>query len=183
MKKPSITPVDLYRTSRISAWRIEVLQHYNVPSDHARQQAFHAGEPLPPPRVDKVYDLKLIADLRHRGVHVGRVHVVDRPLSDYVRYELAVYAENVAAGEDVRIADRSLHPELAVLTQDFVIADPDDPHPGVILFDYDSDGRVQSYHADCSRKAVAKYRKQFKLALSLSESLAEFTAASLNPGR
>ena len=43
------------------------------------------------------------------------MHVVDRPLSDYIRYELAVYAENVAAGEDVRIADRSLHPELGGL--------------------------------------------------------------------
>src|SRR5207245_5369176 len=39
------------------------------------------------------------------GRHVGRVHVVDQPLSPYVRYELAVYAENVSAGEDVRIAD------------------------------------------------------------------------------
>ena len=40
----------------------------------------------------------------------------DRPLSAYVRYELAVYAENVAAGEEVRIADRSAHPELGEST-------------------------------------------------------------------
>ena len=112
-----MTPADLYRTCRVSARRLETLQHYDVTGDEERQRAFLAGQPLPPPRQGKLDDLALIADLRQAGRYVGRVHVVDRPLSPYVRYELAVYAENVAAGEDVRIADRSLHPELEDLTR------------------------------------------------------------------
>jgi hypothetical protein len=172
-----IKPVDLYRTASASAWRLETLQHYDVPGDDNRQRAFHAGEPLPPPREELLDDMRLIADLRRRGVHVGRVHVVDRPLSDYVRYELTVYAENVAAGEDVRIADRSAHPELATLTQDFAIFDREREHPGVILFDHDGNGRVTGYRVAFDRRTVSACREQTELALSLSVPLAEFTAA------
>jgi hypothetical protein len=175
--KIRITPVDLYRTARVSAWRLETLQHYDVPGDEGRQRAFHAGEPLPAPRQELQDDMRLIADLRRRGVQVGRVHVVDRPLSDYVRYELAVYAENVAAGEDVRIADRSAHPELEPLTQDFAIFDRERQHPGVILFDHDGNGKVAGYWVTFDRKTVPACREQIELALGLSVPLAEFTAA------
>lgn len=37
------------------------------------------------------------------GARVQRVHVVAEPLTDYMRFELASYEPNVAAGEDVRI--------------------------------------------------------------------------------
>jgi hypothetical protein len=175
------TPADLYRTCRVSACRLETLQHYDVSGDEERQRAFLAGEPLPPPRQGKADDLALIADLRKRGQYVGRVHVVDRPLSDYVRYELAVYAENVAAGEDVRIADRSLHPELAPLAQDFAIFDAGTGRATVVLFDYDSGGRVRDYQVVASdQETVKRFRDQYHLALSLSVPLSEFMAASLN---
>jgi len=176
-RRGGITPVDLYRTAQVSVWRVEVLQHYDVPGDEERQRAFHAGEPLPPPRPELLDDHQLIASLRASGRAAGRVHVVDRPLSPYVRYELAVYAENVAAGEDVRIADRSLHPELSTLTQDFAIADPEDRHPGVILFGISNAGRVLSYEVDCSRRTVRRCRDQLGLALAASVPLAEFAAA------
>lgn len=172
-----ITPVDLYRTAEASVWRVEVLQHYDVPGDEGRQHAFHAGEPLPPPRPELAGDHELIAALRASGVTVGRVHVVDRPLSPYVRYELAVYAENVEAGEDVRIADRYQYPELAGLTEDFAIADPEGRHPGVILFDVSESGRITGYRVDCSRRTTRRCREQLALALARAVPLAEFAAA------
>jgi len=176
-----MTPADLYRTCRVSAWRLETLQHYDVPGDEERQRAFHSGEPLPPPRQGKLDDLKLITKLRESGRRVGRVHVVDRPLSPYVRYELAVYEENVSAGEDVRIADRSLHPELEALTQDFVIFDAGTANAAVILFDYDASGRVRDYQVVATApETVEHYREQFDLALARSVPLSEFMAASLN---
>jgi hypothetical protein len=175
-----MTPADLYRTCRVSACRLETLQHYDVPGDEERQRAFLAGEPLPPPRQGKLDDLKLITKLRESGRLMGRVHVVDRPLSDYVRYELAVYEENVSAGEDVRIADRSLHPELEVLTQDFAIFDAETEDAAVVLFDYDSGGRVRGYQAASDRETVDRCREQYDLALRWSVTLGEFMAASLN---
>lgn len=137
-----MTPADLYRDCALSAWRLEVLQDYAVPGDEERQRAFHAGEPLPSPRPGKRDNLALVARLTEAGRTVGRIHVVDRPLSDYVRYELAVYAENAAAGEEIRIADRSLYPELGEITGDFAIFDAERSKAAVILFGYDESGLV-----------------------------------------
>ncbi len=176
-----MTPADLYRTCRFSACRLETLQEYAASGDGERRRAFHAGEPLPPPGPGKLDDLGLIAQLRKAGRQVGRVHVVDQPLSDYIHYELAVYAENVAAGEDVRIADRSLHPELGGLGRDFVIFDAGTGHAAVILFDYDSDGRVLGYRIASDRETVERCQEQYELALTRSVPLSEFMAASATP--
>jgi hypothetical protein len=175
-----MTPADLYRNCRVSACRLETLQHYTVPADEERQRAFHAGEPLPPPRQGKLDDLRVISDLRQSGRQVGRVHIVDQPPSGYVRYELAVYAENVAAGEDVRIADRSVHPELEALTLDFAIFDAGTADAAVVLFDYDSDGRILGYSIPRDRKTIDRCQEQYSLALARSVSLGDFMASSLN---
>ena len=100
------------------------------------------------------------------------------PLSDYVGYELAVYAENVAAGEDVRIADRSRHPELEALTEDFAIFD----EKTVALFDYDDGGQVCGYRITDDVETVRRCQKQYDLASRHSVPLAEFTAPSLRTG-
>lgn len=43
-----------------------------------------------------------------------RVHVVSHPLTEYVRFELALQqAYSVPAGERVRVVSAGLHPELA----------------------------------------------------------------------
>jgi hypothetical protein len=169
-----MTPADLYRTCRFSARRLEVRQHYDVPGDEERQRAFRTGAPLPPPRPAKLDDLALIAELRERGVYVGRVHVISRPLSEYVRYELAVYPENIAAGEDVLIADRSVHPELGRLAEDFAIFDSET----VILFDYDEDGRVRGYRIADDPVTVKRCIGQYVLAAGFAVPLTEFPAAA-----
>jgi Family of unknown function (DUF6879) len=181
-----MTPADLYRECRVSAWRLETMQHYAASGDgdEDRQRAFRTGEPLPPPGRGKQADLELIAMLRESGRQIGRVHVVDQPLTPYVRYELAVYAENASAGEEVRIADRSVHPELEALTRDFAIFDAEASDAAVILFDYDDDGRVRGYRVADDPETVGHCREQYSLALHLSVPLAEFTAATLTvPGR
>jgi hypothetical protein len=178
-----MTPADLYRTCRASAWRLETLQHYAVPADEERQRAFHAREPLPPPGPGKLDTLAVVSGLRQVGRRVGRVHVVDRPLSAYVRYELAVYAENAEAGEDIRIADRTLHPELESLAQDFAIFDEEMPDATVVLFDYDDAGLIRGYRLADDAETVDRCRRQRELAVSRSVPLAEFTAAALDAAR
>jgi hypothetical protein len=174
-----MTPKDLYRACSLSAWRVEALQHYTVPGDEDRQRAFRAGEPLPPPRAELLDDFRLIAELRETGRTVGRVHVVDRPLSDYVRYELAVYAENVAAGEEVRIADRSLYPELGEVTEDFVVFDAEaGSDAAVILFDYDDAGLIRGYRIITGRQEVDLYRGTLDLAYAYSVPLSDFMVAT-----
>ncbi|MDL4771640.1 hypothetical protein QP090_05635 [Actinomadura xylanilytica] len=62
------------------------------------------------------------------GVRAGksfqRVHVVRRPLSDYLRYEFEWgYAFNVKAGEDVRILDLTGKPDPGLPDHDFWLFD------------------------------------------------------------
>jgi hypothetical protein len=173
------TPADLYRDCALSAWRVEVLQHYTVPGDEARQRAFHAGEPLPPAGQGKLDDLGIITRLRESGRTVGRIHVIDRPLSDYLRYELAVYAENIAAGEEVRIADRRLYPELGEIAEDFVIFDAEAPSDTVVAaFDYDGTGLVRGYRIVTDAQALDRYREAADLAYAYSVPLADFMATA-----
>jgi hypothetical protein len=170
-----MTPGDLYRTCRISAYRLETLQHYEVPNDAERQAAFHAGRLLPPPRRQKVEDLQLISELRAAGRDVGRVHLVTKPLSDYVRYELAVYGENVAAGEEVRIADKAAT-ELAGVDGDFAIFDGGTPHASVILFNYDGAGKLLGYDHVAEPQVVHDCWVTYRLARRLAEPLDTFLA-------
>ena len=110
------------------------------------------------------------------------MHIIDRPLSDYVRYELAVYAENVDAGEGVRLADRSSHPELAGLMTDFAIFDPSTDSANLILFDYDADGRLLGYEHTQDPDQIRRYWQQYKLALVYSVPLSMFAAGQRQTG-
>jgi uncharacterized protein DUF6879 len=75
------------------------------------------------------------------GKHWSRVHVVDRPPSDYVRFELAAYQESAGAGEVIGIADRRAHPALDYLRRDFWLFDAETDHPLAAVISYDPDGQ------------------------------------------
>lgn len=175
-----MTPADLYRGCSVSAYRLETLQHYDVTGDE-RYRTFAAGHPLPPPDPGKVEDLRLITQLTSAGRKVGRVHLIDQPLTDYLRYELAVYEENAAAGEDIRIADRAAWPDLLELRRDFAVFDAETKHGTAIVFDYSPSGRVLGYRVNDYRDVVRHFRELYDLALSYSVPLTEFVTAGM-PG-
>jgi hypothetical protein len=95
--------VALLRGFEHSAFRLEVLQHYAMAYEDDSLRRFLAGEP-PVEDPAKEEWLGVVRSARATGKRMERVHVVVEPLSDYLRYELAWwYADNAAAGEDVRI--------------------------------------------------------------------------------
>jgi hypothetical protein len=121
-----------------SVFRLETLSSYTAPGEAAMLRAFNDGQPMPPRNPDTDPWLRMVADSVHAGRRWTRVHVLDRPLSDYLRFELLGYQGNVAAGEDVRIADRADVPEtLGVLTSDFWLLDDE----VAVVIEYDGDGR------------------------------------------
>jgi hypothetical protein len=135
------------------------------------------GSRCRPPGPGKRDDLELIAALKQASRAVQRVHVVSRPLSDYIRYELTAYAENAAAGEDIRIADRSAHRELGDLGEDFTIFDAGTSGASVILFRYDGGGRLHGYRHATDQETVMRCGGQYDLALACSVPLNEFMAS------
>jgi hypothetical protein len=174
-----MTLAELWQAFRVSAFRLETLQYYVLAEDEPRRQAFREGRPLPP-RPGKTESLRMVGDAVAAGKRVHRVHVVDFPLSDYIRYELAVYPENIAAGEDVRIAPRSAHPGLVDLGTDFWLFDADADgeagRPAVAWFRYAPGGQVISRDCSDAPDEVRRAREQRDLAVACSLSLAEFMA-------
>ncbi len=163
----------MYSRAAEEAFRLEAQQRYAVPAEDEQFRAFAEGRPVPSdPRVDR--SMQIIREAAARGCRIRRVHVMDLPLNLYLRYELAAYRENIDAGEEVGIALRRWHPDLAELTEDFVLFDPEGPRPDVVWMRYDDQGQLAELaHSDkpADLALAASYRET---ALAHAVSLGEF---------
>ncbi len=116
------------------AFRLETRQSYGVASERAEYEHFLSSGELDIPDADQW--LTRLRYFRRSGRWVGRVHVLRRPLTDYLRYEFAVYGFTVRAGEDVRILDVTEMSDPGLPNQDFWLFDD----RAVVLMEYDDDG-------------------------------------------
>jgi hypothetical protein len=96
------TLLDRLAAFRYSVFRLEALQDYRGSGEEDARAAFQAGKPLPLTPALRTWT-HMVRQRVHSGCVVQRVHVITLPLTDYIRFELASYAPNVEAGEDVRI--------------------------------------------------------------------------------
>lgn len=98
----------LFADFRASAFRLELLPAYRTPEEEAELAAYRSGEA---PSAELGGDTEwrsLLRAGRAAGKRFSRLHVVQSPLSDYLRYECEWgYAFNSALGEDIRILDLS----------------------------------------------------------------------------
>jgi hypothetical protein len=105
------------------AFRLETLPTYTIPGEQETLRAFLAGEPQPDahknaPRVETV------RGNARAGKRMYRVRVLRRPLTDYLRYELAWgYHRNQAAGEDIFVLDVTEQPHPLAGLPDFWLFD------------------------------------------------------------
>ncbi|WP_052849141.1 DUF6879 family protein [Streptomyces avicenniae] len=95
----------LFATFEREAFRLETLSVYTVPDEQETFARFKAGEAQP----EQHRNAPWVGTVR-RNVEAGRrmyrVHVVRRPLTDYLRYEMGWgYQRNAAAGEEFFILD------------------------------------------------------------------------------
>lgn len=116
------------------AFRLESLPSYGVGSEQAEYEIFLATGQLDIPDDDPW--LMRVRHFRHTGRWIGRVHVINRPLTDYLCYEFAVYRRTVEAGEDVRTLDLTDQPNPGLPAHDFWLFDD----TAVVRMDYSPDG-------------------------------------------
>jgi hypothetical protein len=162
-----------------SAFRLETRQQYLVPGEEERIRAWREGRPRPERSPRTSPWLRRVAETTAAGKRWQRVHVVDLPLSWYLRYQLVGYDESAAAGEQIRLADRRAHPDLAGLDEDFWLLDGDDPERALAVFlDYDADGRFLGFRPISDPAVLRRCREQRDLALEHSVPLADFTAGA-----
>jgi len=94
---------ELFASFKHTAYRLETLQVYDVSYEIEPYRAFLAGRPRPHDASKNAWTAMLAASAAS-GKIVQRVHLVNEPLTDYLRYELEwSYPPNVSAGEDIRI--------------------------------------------------------------------------------
>ena len=175
----STTPADLYRSCRVSAGRLEVLQDYAVtgPEDRQRREAFYAGDPLPPPGPGKQADLTLIRQLQADGVRVGRVHVADVPLTD-TQCELQSTRRTSPPVRTSASLTGRFTPAWLPMPVIFVVFDGRTTHGAVVWFDYNENGQLTGYRIDRDRAAVTRCQDLCNMVRSRSLPLDVFTAAA-----
>ncbi len=116
------------------AFRLETLSAYSVGSEKGEYENFLTTGHLDIPDDDPW--LTRVRHFRETGRSIGRVHVITKPLTDYLRYEFEVYRYTVAAGEEVRILDLADQPNLGLPAQDFWLFDD----ARVVRMGYATDG-------------------------------------------
>lgn len=116
-------------------FRLETLPRYQVPQEAEKLAPWKHGERTLGTPENTAY-LARMRDTTSAGQR-WRVHILDYPLTEYSTFELHGYQANVAAGEDVFIANRAWHPDLSDLHEDFWLYD----HSIVVRMVYDDEGR------------------------------------------
>ncbi|MET7861350.1 DUF6879 family protein [Streptomyces sp. NPDC005318] len=119
------------------AWRLETLPQYLMPQEEKEFTAFRAGARINPATVANEYTDRLRRQASEGRIQ-GRVHVVTRPLSAYLRFEFHhYYRAHAMAGEQIRILDVTDRTNPLAEAQDFWMFD----HSEVVLMNYQPDGR------------------------------------------
>jgi hypothetical protein len=161
-----------------SAFRMETLQRYTVDAETDRIRAFLRSEPRPDRSVRTSPWLRRVAVTTAAGKHWSRVHVVDLPLTDYLRYQLVGYVESAAAGEEIRIALRQDHPELSKVREDFWLFDAETPHAYAIAMRFDGVGRPLGHEFVTDRRRIEAFTRAREVAWEESIPLNEFMAGN-----
>jgi hypothetical protein len=138
-----------------SAFRLETRPVYSVPQEADMLAAFLRDGSLPDMTGHPW--VKRVREHCASGRRMGRVRAVSRPLTDYERFELALYPHSRAAGEEIRICDGG-----GVGGQDFWLFDD---QVAVMLL-YDAEGRFQgTVDGDPS---LCRHWREVSLARSIS---------------
>jgi hypothetical protein len=133
------------------AFHLEMKEEYHVEDEDEPFRQFLTAGTVDP---DWLTDwLDHIRDATTAGVAVQRVRVVSEPLNDYARFLLAMAAQNVAAGENIRYLPRDKAAGIDLPAEDCWLFD--DSKLVYVLFP-DEGRRVGLYPVD-DPKITARY--------------------------
>ncbi|MFD7165590.1 DUF6879 family protein [Streptomyces violascens] len=142
----------MFDSFRTEAFRLETLDDYSRSGNVDAYQSFLDGQPKPDD-----YNADWLDEIRSHtsaGRRVYRVHVLARPLTPYLRFELGWgYLTNATAGEEFFILDTTERPNPLPDAGDFWLFDSTTPAP----MTYTHDGRFVSAHVLPDGHAVEQY--------------------------
>ncbi len=173
-----MTFVDLMRMLRTfatSAFRLEARQLYTTDRETAAFAAWRADGRIPDADDPLIAGwTEIVRAHAEDSAQMRRVHVVSRPLTTYVRFELALQrAYSVPAGEQFRVVDAEAYPDLAQ-ADDFWLLDN---RVGVRLI-YDDAGKLSRLQRMTTGE-VDTARGVSEVAWAAGTDLTEFDAVAL----
>ncbi|MEW2618658.1 DUF6879 family protein [Streptomyces sp. NPDC048106] len=96
---------DWFTAFEREAFRLETFDDYSQSGGVEAYQAFLAGQEQPESHKNAAW-LRTVGDATEAGKRMYRVHILSRPLTDYLRFELSWgYQRNMAVGEEFFILD------------------------------------------------------------------------------
>jgi hypothetical protein len=164
---------DLFDLFRRTAFRYEGLPGYDVPDEVERIRAWRENQPRPERSVRTSEWLRRIAVTTAQGKAWERVRAVDRPLPEYLRYELNGYLENQAAGDRTLLVDR----EQAYDGPDFWLFDTGTPHARAVIMAYNGGGRFVAAEEVTDQAVLAELGRESQRLLDAATPLNVWLAA------
>ena len=119
--KPGPEFGELFQTFEHTAFRLEVRESYNAPSETESFRRFRAGEQVDLSWAENWYSM--IRKATAEGRRFARVRVVSVPLSDYSRFGLWAARFTTEAGEDIRYLQRDVAEQLDLPNHDYWLFD------------------------------------------------------------
>lgn len=161
--------LQLFRGVKRSWFRLEALQRYAV--DYEQEAFAEFRKTGQAPRRFGEFQ-QIITNHVAAGRVLQRVHIVQEPLTDYLRYELQHYATNARAGEDIRLLPVGEHGWPTGLPHsDFWLFDDID----VWAMQYDSAGKFVAAQQVDDPAHVEQCRRWRDTALASAISLHDYT--------
>lgn len=146
---------EMLRTAKTSAWHFETRDAWALgegPHRDSFEEFMRTGTVDDSP--DATFRsgwLPVVREAVARGIEFRRLRLISEPVTDYIRWEHALTAANVAVGEQVRWLPRRLCMDLAVVPVDFWIVDGSAVRFGL----YSGDGEFAGYESR-SEPGIAK---------------------------
>ena len=82
-----------------SAFRVEILQRYNVNEEQEAYNFFLQHKKLPRSFWEDWHNI--IQQAKNRGVIMQRVHLIKFPITSYLSFEIEAYKKNITAWEEI----------------------------------------------------------------------------------
>ena len=167
--------LDVVRGFRVSAFRFEAQRRYKLDYERDEYQAFMAGHPRSPDRIDWWRPwFERVRQYAAEGRHISRVRVLDKPPTEYQRWLLWASPWHTEAGEDIRYLPRSRAETAGLpLNHDWWLLDD----ARLIIMLFTEDGEVESKTLVTDNRTIATYRTWRDLAVAHSTPAAQVAAA------
>lgn len=104
---------DLWGKFKKEAFRLELLQEYKVKEEEKAFLYFKENREVRYDLTDyDIWEKKYLSRIKNDRVKVKRVHVIEKPLSDYIEFELGLYRTSQRMGEEISLLSKDAYDKI-----------------------------------------------------------------------